>query len=290
MAFLLLDTPLSVPLHSPPMWPFRSERRRRLRPREFPSEWEAILRRNMPLYNRLPAADRRELHELVRKFLAHKDFEGCGQAITDEVRVTIAAQACLLLLHRQTEVFPSVTTVLVYPSAFVVEDRPRRGMDGVVTSGPRTLDGEAWQHGPVILAWDDVLAGAPGASGAADERDGRNVVLHEFAHKLDAEDGTVDGSPDLGPSARYAEWARIVSAEYRRLRREVAEGRRDVLRRYGAKDPAEFFAVATETFFEEPIQLRQTHPRLYQELAEFYRQDPARLFEGNDEFEIRNSE
>ncbi len=175
----------------------------------------------MPLYSRLPAADREELHRLTVAFLAHKDFEGCGGLeITDEVRLTIAAHACLLLLHRRGDVFPSVTTVLVYPSAFVVDERPRRGEDGVVSAGPRTLAGEAWQHGPVILAWDDVLAGAE------DERDGHNVVLHEFAHKLDAEDGAVDGTPDLGPSARYAEWARMLSAEYRRLRRDAAEGRR----------------------------------------------------------------
>ncbi len=267
------------------MWPFPPRRIPRLRPGEFPPDWEAILRRNMPLYNRLPGADRDELHRLTVAFLAHKDFEGCGgQEITDEVRVTIAAQACMLLLHRRGDVFPSVTTVLVYPTAFVVDERPRRGEDGVVSSGPRTLAGEAWQHGPVIVAWDDVLAGAQ------DERDGRNVVFHEFAHKLDAEDGAVDGAPELGPSARYAEWARIVSAEYRHLRRQVAEGRRDVLRGYGAEDPAEFFAVATETFFEEPVRLRQAHPQLYQELADLYRQDPAQLFEGNAESGAPNSE
>ncbi len=266
------------------MWPFRSNHGRRLRPGEFPPDWVAILKRNMPLYARLPAADREELHRLTATFLAHKDFEGCGgQEITDEVRVTIAAQACLLLLHRRTDVFPSVTTVLVYPSAFVVEDR-RWGEDGVVSAGPRPLEGEAWPHGPVILAWDDVLAGA------ADARDGHNLVLHEFAHKLDAEDGAVDGAPSLGASARYAEWARILSTEYQRLRRDAAEGRRTLLDRYGAEDPAEFFAVATETFFEEPVLLKQRHPRLYEELAEFYRQDPVQFFEGDGESGTRNPE
>ena len=175
-----------------------------------------------------------------------------------------------------------MTTVLVYPSAFVVDERPRRGEDGVVSAGPRTLAGEAWQHGPVILAWDDVLAGAE------DERDGHNVVLHEFAHKLDAEDGAVDGTPDLGPSARYAEWARVLSTEYRRLRRDAAEGRRSVLDRYGAEDPAEFFAVATETFFEEPVLLRKTPSPAIPGTCGLLLQDPARLFEGNGDSEVRN--
>jgi Mlc titration factor MtfA (ptsG expression regulator) len=258
------------------MSPFWHKRDRRLSPREpFPPDWIATLRRNMPLYGRLPAQDRDELHHLIRKFLAGKDFEGCGgMEVTDEVRLTIAAQACLLLLHRQAECFPSVSTVLVYPSAFVV-DEARRGQDGVVSAGPSELVGEAWQRGPVILAWDDVLASA------ADERDGHNVVLHEFAHKLDEEDGAMDGAPSLGPSARYAEWARILAGEYRLLRRDSALGRRTVLDGYGAENPVEFFAVATECFFEEPVLLKQRHPRLYQELAEFYRQDPAQLFEGN---------
>jgi Mlc titration factor MtfA (ptsG expression regulator) len=270
------------------MWPF-GKRDRRLSPREpFPPDWISILRRNMPLYNRLGAADREELHRLMRIFLSRKDFEGCGgMTITDEVRVTIAGLACLLLLHRGGEVFPTVDTVLVYPATFVVEERPKRGEDGVVSVGPSREAGEAWPSGQVILAWDDVLAGA------AEERDGHNVVLHEFAHELDEEDGAMDGTPAIGAafpfSGRYAQWARVFSVEYQRLRRDAAEGRRTVLDGYGAENPAEFFAVATETFFEEPVLLKQRHPKLYEELADFYRQDPAKLYEGSGESGVRNS-
>ena len=245
---------------------------RRPQPEPFPPDWLRIMERNVRLYSRLPADDQAELQGYVRTFLAKKDFEGCGgQTITDEVRVTIAAQACLLLLHRQTECFPSVSTVLVYPSTYVVQRR-ERGEDGVVSEGPSELVGEAWQHGPVVLAWDDVLAGT------ADETDGHNVVLHEFAHKLDEEDGALDGAPALGRRSRYAAWARILAREYRRLRRDSARGRRTVLDEYGAEDPVEFFAVATESFFEEPVLLKGRHPQLYAELAEFYRQDPAGLY------------
>jgi Mlc titration factor MtfA (ptsG expression regulator) len=250
----------------------------------FPPDWLAILQRNVPLYSRLPAADQAELQGRVRTFLDGKDFEGCGSfEITDEVRVTIAAHACLLLLHRQTDCFRSVSTILVYPSAYVVQERERLE-DGVVSVGPAELVGEAWQHGPVILAWDEVLADATHQGG------GHNVVLHEFAHKLDEEDGAMDGAPALGPAARYAAWARILASEYRRLRRDSAEGRRSVLDEYGAEDPAEFFAVATESFFGEPVLLRQRHPQLYQELAEFYRQDPAALLGGNAGSGLRNPE
>lgn len=247
----------------------RRRRRERLRAGPFPEEWETILRRNVPLYGRLDEADREELREHILVFLAEKRFEGCGGlALTDEIRVTIAAQACLLLLHRETDDYPRLVTILVYPHAYVAHSRQPIG-GGVVLEGEVARLGEAWRDGVVVLAWDDVLAGA------ADIHDGHNVVLHEFAHQLDQEDGDADGAPILERRSRYVAWARVLGAEYEQLRRDTAHGRRSVLDDYGATNPAEFFAVATECFFEKPIQLRKRHPALFEELRDFYRFDPS---------------
>jgi Mlc titration factor MtfA (ptsG expression regulator) len=248
---------------------FRNRRREKLRTRPFPPEWAAILERNMPLYGRLSPEDKRELQGHIQIFLAEKDFEGCGGLeITDEIRVTIAAQACILLLHRDTDYYPGLYSILVYPSAYVAEARTL-SPGGFVTEGPQARLGEAWEHGPVILSWDDVRADA------TEFRAGHNVVFHEFAHKLDEEDGVDDGVPALPRRGMYVAWARVVGAEYERLRRDTAKGRPTVLDKYGAQNPTEFFAVATEAFFTRPGPLRRQHPELYEELAEFYRQDPA---------------
>jgi Mlc titration factor MtfA (ptsG expression regulator) len=248
---------------------FRRRRRERLRAAPFPPEWLGIVERNVPLYRRLPEADRRELRGHVQVFLAEKHFEGCGGlALTDEIRVTIAAQACLLLLHRDADPYPRLITILVYPGAYVARAVESLG-GGLVIEGEQGRQGEAWADGVVVLSWDDVRAGA------SDARDGHNVVLHEFAHQLDQEDGVADGAPVLGRRSRYVAWARVLGAEYERLRR--ATGRESVLDGYGATDPAEFFAVATECFFETPVALRRKHPELYEELKGYYRQDPAEL-------------
>lgn len=171
------------------MFESRRRRRERLRSEPFPDAWEATLRRNAPLYGRLPEDDRRELRGHIRVFLAEKRFEGCGGLeLTDEIKVTIAAQACLLLLHRETDYYPRLITILVYPSTCVAHARQPIG-GGVVLEGEVARLGEAWKDGVVVLAWDDVLAGASGL------HDGHNVVLHEFAHQFDREDGTADGAP-----------------------------------------------------------------------------------------------
>ncbi len=249
----------------------KRRRRERLRQRPVPPRWRAWLERRFALYARLPEADRRELEALIQVFTAEKRFEGCnGLTVTEEMKVLIAAQACLLLLHRDTDVYPGLITILVYPSAFVARERESLGA-GAVVEGEVPLLGQAWQEGVVILSWDDALAGAH------DPRDGRNVVLHEFAHQLDQEDGVADGAPVLPRRSMYVAWARILGEEYATLRRNVAHGRPDVLRAYGAENPAEFFAVATEAFFDRPRALRSRHPGLYAELRGFYRQDPAAL-------------
>jgi Mlc titration factor MtfA (ptsG expression regulator) len=228
----------------------------------------AILMRNAPYATRLDEADRAELEALVRTFLDEKSFEGCGGLeLTLEMRVTIAAQACRLLLHRQTAVYPDVDAILVYPSAY----RPpsEENEDGIVVESEDEWIGESWTRGVVVLAWDEVEATV------TDPLDGQNVVLHEFAHQLDAEDGSMNGTPDLGTSDRVASWARVLTAEFKELSRQLDAGRRSDIDAYGATDPAEFFAVVTEMFFGKSRSIKRRHPALYEQLAAFYRQDPA---------------
>lgn len=233
-----------------------------------------MLMESFPLFARLSAADQRELEGHIQVFLAEKAFEGCGGLVlTDEMKVMIAAQACLLLLHRRTDYYPGLQSILVYPCSYSVETK-HYSDHGVVTEGRASRLGESWQQGAVVLAWDATLHGARSA-------DGQNVVLHEFAHQLDQEDGRADGAPILtnsllrGRADRYRAWTRVFRCEFERLRREVSANIRTVMDAYGATDPAEFFAVATECFFEKPDEMLKQHPNLYAELRSFYQQDPA---------------
>jgi hypothetical protein len=247
---------------------FERRRREKIRERPFPAEWRAILERGFPLYGRLTPENRAELEGHVQVFLEEKSFEGAGGLeMTDEIRVTVAAQACVLLLHRDTDYYPRMKSVVVYPRAYLAAHRSEEG--GIVTEGHQARLGESWSSGAVVLSWGDVRAGA------RDLRDGHNVVFHEFAHQLDLEDGGVDGVPELEGGSAYRAWARVFSAEYLELRADARKGRRSVLDDYGATEPAEFFAVATEAFFEKPRSLRSKHPELYAELAAFFQQDPA---------------
>ena len=250
----------------------KKERWAKIQAQPFPPEWSWIMARNVPIYARLSELDKAELRGLVQVFLAEKVFEGCGgQEINDEVRVTIAAQACLLLLRRDSDVYPNLITVLVYPSAYV-SNMPQHSPQGIVTEGPQGRLGEAWTAGVVVLSWDDVK------QGATDVRDGHNVVFHEFAHQLDTEDGSADGSPVLPARNLYSAWGRVLGEEYKALQQAAETGKKSVLDTYGATEPAEFFAVATEAFFEKPVQLKTKHPELYEELKIYYNQDPEADF------------
>lgn len=247
----------------------KRRRRERLRSKPMTSRWKSILARNVPYIALLPALDRQELSGHIQVLLAEKKFAGCaGIEITDEIRLTIAAQAALLLLHRNTDYFPTMRTILVYPDLFMVEHSHVQE-DGTVLEEAVEQAGESWYGGPVILSWEDVLAGA------ADPHDGYNVVLHEFAHQLDDESGAADGAPALGSLARYQAWAKAFGREYEQLQDAVLAERLSLLDEYGAESPAEFFAVATECFFERPRALRRKHPELYMQLSGYYRQDPA---------------
>ncbi len=238
------------------------------------SEWLVILQRNVRYYRMLPEKQQRRLYGLTQIFLDEKRFEGCGGLeLTEEIRVTIAAHGCVLLLGRETDIYPKLRSVLVYPHAYVASVTARQP-DGTIIEGWQGRSGESWTHGYVVLSWDDIMRAASGV------KDGRNVVLHEFAHQLDSASGDPNGAPLLPESSMYDEWTRVFSAEYKALCDSVEEGESTFLDPYGAVSPAEFFAVTTEFFFERPLELRETHPALYRQLRLFYSQDPAALAGG----------
>lgn len=245
---------------------FQRLRRAEILRQPFPPQWREILARNVPALATLDDAERASLEDKVRIFLAEKSIEGCGGLeLTDEVRVTIAAQACVLLLHLEgDDVFPTVESVIVYPSTY---KDPRAFRPGGIVVEDQPLLGEAHSRGAIVLAWDAVKRGAHGGA--------KNLVLHEFAHALDQEDGLADGTPVLPSFEMYRPWARVLGAEYRELAAELHAGHETSLDPYGATNAAEFFAVATEAFFGKPAELQREHPALYEQLRAFYRQDPA---------------
>ncbi len=251
------------------MFGFKKRRRIKWSSQPFPPEWLAFVERNVPYYRYLTSDERAELRGHIQVFLHEKRFEGCeGLAITDEIRVTIAAQACILLLHRKTDYFPLMKTIFVYPRAYFAS-ASRRLPGGLVQENVQTRLGESWQRGPIVLAWDNVL------KSARDPDDGHNVVFHEFAHELDSEFGRMDGAPQLPSNTMYTAWARVLSHEYRRLLDALETGQQHLINAYGATNPAEFFAVVTELFFEKPMALKSRHPELYEQFRLFYQQDPA---------------
>lgn len=252
------------------MLEFLTRRHDRFAQRPLTDEERAIVDANVPYATRLPDEERRELDGLIRIFLDQKRFEGCnGLELTEEIRVTIAAQACVLMLRREGDPYPELELVLVYPQAFRSKIIRQDGY--VVTEGEEARLGESSDRGVVVIAWDHV--------NRATQRHepGHNVVFHELAHQLDAEDGAMDGAPDLPSRSRYRQWAEVFGAEYAKLGRSLRQGTSSDIDDYGATSPAEFFAVVTEMFFERPRSLRARHPALYAELAAFYGQDPAEL-------------
>jgi Mlc titration factor MtfA (ptsG expression regulator) len=255
------------------LWPLWVRRRReRIAGRPFPAAWRRLLRRQVPLVSRLPARQQLRLKGLMQVFLAEKPILGCrGLRVTDEIRVTIAALACLPLLGAARGIYPELRQVLVYPGAFVV-DRPVTESGGVLSDQRRVLAGESWSQGQVLLAWDEVKRGA------ATPGDGHNVVIHELAHQLDQAGGAANGAPALPTAAAYRRWSTVMQNEFDALRWRLArvdELGPGLIDAYAATDPAEFFAVVSELFFERPIELAAGHPALYGELSGYYRLDPA---------------
>ena len=223
----------------------------------------------MPLYRRMPEDLRQRLLSLTQIFVREKNYVGCnGLEVTDEMRVLVAANACVLLLNRpgvpQSHLYDELMSILLYPTSFLVDEHDED--EGIVTVSRNELSGQAWDTRRIILSWEDVQR-----SSIAPE----NVVLHEFAHYLDLEDETMDGAPAVGNAEDYAEWSEVFWDAYEELIERVDAVDPTLLDPYAASEPAEFFAVATETFFQCSIELKQTHPRIYEQLSKYYRVDPA---------------
>jgi Mlc titration factor MtfA (ptsG expression regulator) len=213
--------------------------------------------------------EQQRLRDLTQVFIDEKNWEGCGWLeLTDEMRVTIAGSACLLILGRDHDLMNEVESILVYPSAVMLPEQERGFFDpgARVAENSKAVLGVAHARGgPVVLAWDSVL------SGAANTKDGHNLVIHEIAHKIDFLDGSADGTPPLESSAERQEWARVCSESFIAHK----EGEEHLLSDYAQTNEAEFFAVATEVFFEKPKQMRKQTPELYEILQKFYNLDLA---------------
>jgi hypothetical protein len=250
----------------------RRSRRSRLLAKPFARAHAEILERNVPLYRDMPSDLKAQLCGRINVFLNEKAFIGCGGLdVTEEMKVTIAGHACLLILNRDTDYFPGFSSILVYPDTYLVDEVVYDGF--VATEGQDARSGESWQRGPVILSWQDVL------ESLADDSYGYNVVMHEFAHKLDEENGEVDGVPALAESSHYREWADVLTRAYGASGSNGSTRHSEVLDEYAFTAPEEFFAVATETFFEKPRQMRDELPELYAQLRRFYCVDPAAWLE-----------
>ena len=250
------------------MFPWsKPHQRQALLAEPFPEAWRRILLANVRLYRRLPPEQQRTLEDGTRIIVSEKEWEGVqGLTLTDEIKVTIAGMASLLVLGMEHDYYPNVETIIVYPNSFRIKT-VRSETRGVFGEEVLTASGQAALQGPVIVSWADVLASIAGSGG--------NVVLHEFAHKLDMRDGAADGAPYLENDAQIERWSRVMSAEYQALVAQTQAGERGILNPYGATNAAEFFAVATESFFESARELQAAHPELHGVLRDFYHQDPA---------------
>ncbi len=228
----------------------------------------AIIAQRIPLYAKVPLYLRERLDGLINRFLDEIKFVGRdGFNVTEEARLVIAAQACLLIMNRPHRWFPTLKSVILYPAAF---QSKAKKFDGYVQrDGTPVHTGESWMRGPVVLAWDHA------AFGALVDDDGHNVVIHEFAHQLDEATGVSDGAPLLDKDQNAARWGRVFQDAYERLQKDTELNRPSVFNTYGASAPAEFFAVAVETFFEKPQEMRTDEPHIYEELSLYFGFDPA---------------
>ncbi len=252
---------------------FRRRRWRKALAKPFPAEWDRLLEHNFCHWQYLDDEEKSRMRDLIRIFLVEKYWEGAGGLeVTEDMKVQIAAQACLLLLNIEHDFYRALKTILIYPSGYFAPSRTSLGGGGRLTvESTMPVLGQAHYQGPIILSWQHVVQGGRQA------HDGHNLVYHEFAHKLDMADGVIDGTPVLRNREQRREWAEVMSREFAELQQRSSQGYwgSALLRPYAATNPAEFFAVATEVFFERPHELRQMHPELYRVLMRFYKQDPA---------------
>ncbi|MDW3096139.1 MAG: zinc-dependent peptidase [Gammaproteobacteria bacterium] len=233
----------------------------------LPNQWITLLEDNVSLYSRLPGELKIHLHGCIQLFLNEKEFIGRGLDITEQMRLTIAGNACMLLLQGHKRHFPGFSSILVYPDTYVAKQVNHHGSHETIEDSHRA--GESWFRGPIVLSWGDSLRGSLNAN------DGHNVVIHEFAHKLDEQSGRMDGLPTLRKNVHYSEWASVLSEEFDALKYRAQRGKNSVMDEYGTVSPPEFFAVATESFFEKPKQMKKKLPDLYKQLSRFYSIDPA---------------
>ena len=244
----------------------RRGRRRRALAQPFPDAWRELLAESMAHWRVLDGGERARLEDLIRLLLVDKPWEAAhGFELSEEIRVLISAMAGLLVLGLDYDYYHRVTSIIVCPTTVVLEgDRPIG--DGLWSDEPLPIIGQAGQNGPVLIAWDSARRQA------RHPQHGHNVVYHEFAHKLDMLSGTLDGTPPLDSHAEYERWVVVCNAEYASLRNGTGG---ELLDPYGAVNPAEFFAVVTEVFFDRPLDVEREKPELYTVLRDFYRQDPA---------------
>ncbi len=243
----------------------KNRRRKELISKPFPEEYAQILEQQLPFYAPLPDHLKKMLHGKILVFLDEIRFEGCGGvSIDDEIRLTISGQASMLLLNDPRSFFNILEVVLVYPSTYVAK---MANPDGTFEESVRL--GESWVTGTVVLAWDNVFHGIQNIN------DGHDVVLHEFAHQLDQESGSGNGAPILMGRTSYASWSKVLGNDYKELKKRTKNFKKTFLDSYGATNPAEFFAVATEHFFEKPEKMKEKHPELFEELKKYYNLDPS---------------
>lgn len=245
----------------------RQRKQKQLLQKPLHTDWIEILQNNVALYSMLPDALRDELHGHIQVFLYKKEFIGQGIQITDEIKLTIAGNACILLLQGVSRCFSDFTSIIVYPDTYVATQTKQDGLVEHQEYSARA--GESWMRGPIVLSWEDVVRGSHYP------RDGHNVVLHEFAHKLDEQNNVMDGLPLLEDKSDYTEWTKVFRKEFANLIKRVKGNKNSVLDEYGTASPPEFFAVATESFFEKPRRMKKKLPDLYTQLKKFYNVDPA---------------
>jgi MtfA peptidase len=253
----------------------RKRRRRKLLAEPFPIRWEAFLRTNVAHYSRLAPAEQSRLRDIVRVLIAEKQWEGArGLFVSEEMKVTIAAQAALLILGLEHDYYSRVDSIVVYPSKFRTPVREDGWEDDELSD--MEADGQAVYRGPVILSWEDVLPEG------RDPDEGFNVVVHEFAHQLDYLDNAVNGTPPLGNRELEARWTYVMTVAYEDHRRAIQKGEETFFSEQAADDETEFFADASEAFFCRPADLKELYPEVYQLLEAYYRVDPVQWFSSGD--------
>ena len=266
MTYFLIFLALAAAIFGYRFWSKRQARAKRLTS-PLTDQQRAIIEAKVPLTRKLPVELRAGFEGKINDFLHQVEFVGCnGLDVTEEMRLSISAQACLLVTNSDMW-WHDLSTVLIYESAFKSREKTQHGM--IVTERETVRIGESWQSGPVILSWEHT------EHGNSNDKDGHNVVLHEFAHQIDSLSGHTDGAPLLNPDQKFTDWARVFTKAYKSHLKNVERGRETVLDAYGAEGPEELFAVAVEAFFEKPAALKEEEQEIYEQLSELFRLDPV---------------